>query len=156
MSPGASGATWQEADANHLSGYQLNAASEYLHITAGVHGDWDAASDIEIKVVFEILTAGASAGDTVDIAARCYYKGTGDTATKTQTPETAVTVNDDAQYTQYVATITIDHDLADNVVDVGDKMSIRINLETDTSEVDNILVSHVNFRYKTAQVGPEV
>jgi len=156
VSVGASGATWTDADADHLSGYQINANDEYLYATFCVHGDWDATSDLEIKVTFEIMVAGTLEGDTVDIKALCRYKGHGETATKTQSPETAVVVDDDAQYTMYVATIIVDHDLVDNVVDLGDKFSVRLNLETDTSEVDDILISHINFRYKTKQVLPEV
>ena len=37
----------------------------------------------------------------------------------------------------------------------GDR-PIRLNLETDSSEVDNILISYVNFRYKTAQARIEI
>jgi len=157
VSPGGSGASWLAADANHLEGYQLDAANEYLYLTACLHSDWDAASDPEIKVTFEIMGAGTGADDKERIIAQCYYKGhDGAVGTKTQSPYGDVTINDDAQYTLYTATITIDHDLAANVVNVGDKMSIRINLDTANSDVDDILISHINFRYRTAKMLPEV
>jgi len=43
----------------------------------------------------------------------------------------------------------IDWDAVDNIVEVGDKMSFILNLETDTSECDDIIINTIMFRYKT-------
>ena len=153
INPGASGATWTPATANNLSGWQLNAAGELLYFGSDVHADWDGASDITVEISFALLSAG-SAGDTVDLRLQCFYAGTGDTATKTQTIEVPTTT-DGTQYKIYKATFTIDYDAVSNVVDARDKFSFILNLETDTSEIDNILVTNGSYYYNTKHVGIE-
>jgi len=109
-------------------------------------------------VVFEVNvdnTAGADT-DTVDLALLTYYKGDGETSNKTQTVEVATTVGQSARYKQFTATFTIDWDLTDNVVQVGDIFAFRLNLETDTSEVDNVIINFVRFYYQTKMPQPEI
>ncbi len=158
LSPGASGAQWTAPDANTLGGYQLDAATEYLYVDGDVCSDYDGESDLEVKVSFEVNVdnSGGNVGDTVDLKLVCYYKGSGDAANKTQTLEEAVVVGQSPQYKQFVATFTIDWDAADNVVEAGDKLNMVLNLETDTSEVDNIIINHIHLRYKKKKVGCEV
>ena len=95
-------------------------------------------------------------GDTVDIQTVVYYKGEGETVCKTQTLEESTTIGQSPRYKQYCVTFTIDYDAVDNVLEEDDLISILVNLETDTSEVDNIILNHILFRYKTNQVNPEV
>lgn len=151
--PGASGATWTSAGANNLAGWQLNAVGETLHFQTDVYSDWDAVSDLEVKVKFQLLDSG-SVLDTVDLKLVCYYMGTGDTSTKTQTVEVA-TITDGTQYKLYSASFVIDYDAASNVADAGDLFSFLLNLETDTSEIDNILIVAVSFNYNTTHLGIE-
>jgi len=42
-----------------------------------------------------------------------------------------------------------------NVVEAGDKFGFILNLETDTSEVDDIVVVNASFYYQTAHLGIE-
>jgi hypothetical protein len=84
-----------------------------------------------------------------------YYKGVGDTATKTQAIEVATVVGQSPQYKQFTASFTIDYDAASNVIEVGDVISCVLNLETDTSEVDDIVVTSMEFYYNTTHVGIE-
>jgi hypothetical protein len=151
--PGASGATWTAMSANNLCGWQLNSSTETLEFEADIHSDWDAASDLTMEVFFQLLDAGNN-GDTVDLRLVCRYMGAGDTATKTQTVEVA-TPTDGTQYKLYKAEFTINYDETSNVVDVGDKICFQLNLETDTSEIDNILITNASFYYNTAHVGIE-
>lgn len=151
--PGASGATWTNPDANTTGGWQLNAVGETLIAGTDIHADWDAASDIIVDISFA-LNASGNPNDTVDLKLVAYYNGIGDTATKTQTVEVATTT-DGTQYKVYKATFTIDHDKVDNVVDVGDTLTFALNLETDTSEIDNIIVLHGSFYYNTTHLGIE-
>ena len=157
FSPGTSGATWTSADANGTGGWQLNTAGETLEGDVDVHTDWDAASDLEIELYFQINTA-ANANDTVDLKVVLYYMSPGDSATKTQTVEVATNVGGvggAAQYTMYKTEFVINYDEVDNVVDAGDIIGFQINLETDTSEVDDIIMNHATFHYSTTHVGIE-
>jgi len=151
--PGARGATWTAATANNLCGWQLNVDTEALEFQTDVHADWDAVSNLELEVKFQLLDAG-SADDTVDIKVICYYMGVGDVATKTQTVEVA-TITDGTQYKMYKVVFPIDYDAASNVVDAGDSMCFVMNLETDTSEIDNILIVDASYNYNTTHIGIE-
>lgn len=153
--PGAAGATWTSGSANTVCGWQLNASGETLHLAYDIHADWDGASDPILELKFALLTAGSSVGDTVDIQAIFYYEGIGDTSTKTQTVEVATTVDDSAQYTTFEASIPLNWDEGGNIIEVGDDITIIFNLETDTSEVDNILIYGASFSYQTTHIGTE-
>jgi len=157
FNPGASGATWTAPDANTVGGWQLNAAGETLQFAADIHADWDAASDIDVEIYFAKNTAGGSTDDTVDLKLICYYNGVGEVATKTQTVEVATTVDDDAQYTVYKVEFNVNFDEVDNVVQVGDLISFVMNLETDTSECDDIIILQggASIYYHTTHIGME-
>jgi len=155
--PGGSGATWIPATATVLQGWQLNADAETLTFEGDVHGDWDEATDIEIKLIFESNvnnTAGADA-DTTDFQIVCYYKGDGEATNKTQTITHACTVGKVADHEQVNCTAVINFDEAGNVVEIGDKFSFILNLVTGTSEVADITLNHIHLRYLTKQVGVE-
>ncbi len=156
--PGASGATWIPADANTTGGWRLDASTEKLRGQAEILGDWDGASDLTLKVNFmvNVNNSGGNAGDTVDLACVVRYKGVGDTAVKSQTLEVATTVGASPQYKQFECTFTIDYDATSNVVDAHDIMSFNLNLETDTSEVDDIVITGMEFYYKTTHIGLEL
>jgi len=151
--PGASGAAWTDPDGNTTGGWQLNAEGETLIAGTDIHADWDGASNIMVDISFALNAAG-NPNDTVDIKAVAYYNGVGDTATKTQTVEVS-TVTDGTQFKVYKAVLTIDYDAVDNVIDVGDKVVLVFNLETDTSEIDDIVITHGSFYYNTTHVGIE-
>jgi hypothetical protein len=98
---------------------------------------------------------GGSDTDTVDLSMTVYYKGAGETVTKSQTIEVPVTVGKSAQYKQFKTTFTIDWDYASNVVEVGDIIAFVFHLETDTSEVDDIVITNMEFYYPTTHLGIE-
>jgi len=156
ITPGATGAQLTAPDANTLGGYQLDADTEKLYFNAHIFDNWDASSDLELVVVFEVNVdnTGGSDTDTVDLKVVSYYKGDGETSNKTQTTEIATTVGKSPQYKQFTATLTIDWDATDNVVEVGDTITFVLNLETDTSEVDNIIVNSAIFRYRSIAINP--
>jgi hypothetical protein len=153
FAPGASGATWTPASANNTAGWQMNASTELLEATLDIHADWDAASDMTCDIYFALLSSGVD-NDTVDIKMTAYYIGAGETAPKTQTVEVE-TVTTGTQYKVYKAVFTINYDLENHVVQAGDILSLTFNLETDTSEIDNILFMHGAFYYNTKHVGIE-
>jgi len=156
--PGGSGATWIPATATVLQGWQLNADAETLTFEGDVHDDWDEATDIEIKLIFESNvnnTAGDDA-DTTDFNVVCYYKGQGEKTNKTQTVTHPCVVGKIDDHEQFNCTALINYDEASNVVEAGDKFSFILNLVTGTSEVADITLNHVHVRYKTNQLGAEV
>jgi len=55
----------------------------------------------------------------------------------------------------FEAKFTINYDLANNVVQVGDVFGMILNLETDTSEVDDIIINYAEFKYETTKPSPE-
>jgi hypothetical protein len=78
----------------------------------------------------------------------------GDSVVKTQTLADVVTVTTGTQYKMYKATFTVPWDAVADI-EVGDRLSFVLNLETDTSEIDNILVMNGSIVYNTAHVGIE-
>lgn len=157
--PGASGATFVPPDANTIGGWQLDAAGEKLYMEADVHADWDGASDLMVEVYFEcnVDNTGGGDTDTVDLKLVAYYKGVGEVATKTQTVEVATVIGKSAQYKMFSVDFTLDWDKADHVIQAGDKLHMILNLETDTSEVDDIVIcaGGESFYYNTNHVGIE-
>ncbi len=153
LNPGASGATRTAPDSNTLGGWQLNAAGETLYFEAHMEAEWDAVSDLIINAWWEVNVdnTGGAGGDTVDLQLVVRYKGAGDTAIKTQTIEVATTVGASARYKQFKTTFTVDYDAASNVIDSLDVLSFALNLETDTSEVDDIILNLVELRYATTK-----
>ena len=55
----------------------------------------------------------------------------------------------------YTVEFPIDWDYAGNVVEAGDKFCFKLNLETDTSEIDNVLIAGGSISYQTTHVGIE-
>lgn len=158
VSAGGSGASLTVPTANTIGGYKLDAAGEYLYFDARTCSNWDAASDLIVKITFEVNVdnSGGNAGDTVDLSLLSYFKGDGDTSCKSQTIETANTIGTSAQYKQFTSNHTIDYDDPNNTVDTNDVFAFRINLETDTSEVDDIVINFIIFTYQTKQVHVEI
>lgn len=126
-----------------------------LHGAADIHDDWD-GEDLFAEVHFIINVAGGAPADVVTLHLNVYYKGEGDVATKTQEVILPVTVDADAQWTQFDAHFTIVHDEAGNVVDIGDIMSFVLNLDTGTSDVATITVEAMEFYYHTTHLGIEL
>ena len=158
FSPGASGATWVDPSASTLGGYRLDVNTEYLFYHSHIEPDWDGLTDPKMELYFEVNVnnTGGADTDTVDLSLLTYYKAEGDTADRTQTVEVATIVGKSAQYKLWKAELELDWDLASHVILAGDVIGMRLNLETDTSEVDNIIVVFAEFKYKTWKPAPEV
>ena len=75
---------------------------------------------------------------------------------KFQTLAVATTVGKSARYKQFKMTFTVDFDAGGNVIDVLDTIAFALNLETDTSEVDDIIINIVELRYKMNRPALEV
>jgi uncharacterized protein YuzE len=153
LNSGASGATFVAPNANNLGGWRVTNATHVLYADTDVHADWDGVSDLTVEIKFAVGASG-SAGDTIDLRLQCFYNGNGDTASKSQTIEVATTT-DGTIHKVYTAVFTIDYDAVSNIIDVGDNIAFILNLETDTSEIDNAIIQAMTFYYNTTHVGVE-
>lgn len=150
ISPGGSGATEVLPDGNTVGGHRLDAATEYLYFNGGACNNWDSISDLVVKVRYEVNIDNSAGGvnDTVELDLLCYYKGNGETTNKTQTVNSRVEVGQSAQYKMFTAEFTINYDLVSHVVQRGDVLAFKLNLDTVNSDVDNIIVNFARFKYK--------
>ena len=155
--PGASGATWVDANANTTGGWRVTSSAHVLRGGANIHADWDGASDahLYVKFISNVDNTGGADTDTVDIKATFYYKGKDDVATRGQVVEVSTVVGKTPQYKGYEADFVIDWDYASNVLKVGDHITVYVNLETDTSEVDDIIIVSMIGLYPTSHIGTE-
>ncbi len=160
FSKGASGATQVSPDANTLGGWVLDRddTNEIIFAISHIENDWDEATDPTTELWFEVNadnTAGADT-DTVDLKLVYRYKGEEEASFKTQTIEVATVVGKSARYKQFKVEFPLNWDLGSNVLETKDIISLGVSLETDTSEVDNIIVNFAEFKYKTNKPAPEV
>lgn len=149
VAPGASGATWVEAGANNIGGWQLNADGELLQSGSDIHDDWDGESAINLEFTFavNIDNTGGTAADTMDMVVTAYYISPGETATRSQAINVSVTVGACAQYTVFSEEIEIDPFYAGNPVRKGDQMWFVAHLDTGASDVDDIIVNSASLYY---------
>ena len=157
LDPGASGASWTEADANGVGGWQLNDVGETLQSKVDIHADWDGASDPNLEVKIQINT-GSAEDDTVDLKLVAYYMSPGDSSTKTQTVEVSTNVGVGGakdQYTMFHVDMPLNWDATDNNLEAGDCIAFQLNLETGTSDIDDITVSAISYSYNTTHLGIE-
>lgn len=149
FAPGASAATWVAPSlVGTVGGFQLNAIDEYLYFNGGICNNWY-GGDLEVKVTWELNAASVAADDTVEIDLLCYYKSHPEDTVKYQALSCQALVGNESRYTMHVSTFTIDWDLANNVVQAGDKFSFRLNLDTGNSDIDDVIINRGNFRYLT-------
>lgn len=155
---GASAATFVAPDANTLGGWRIDGATEYLYFWSHIEDDWDGISDIAVHVMYEVNvnnTGGADA-DTVDLQLVCHMKEETETSMKTQTLEVAKVVGKSTRYNIFETEFYIDYNDGSNPVHPGDIIGFILNIETDTSEVDDIVIILVEVKYKTRHPAPLV
>ena len=154
--PGNAGAVWVSSNINHIGGWQLTAAGDTLEFGTDVHADWDGTSDLKVKVRCCLGAAALTPGvDTFDLKLVTFYNGVGETTCKSQTVEVATVTVLGTQYEVYNVVFTIPWDTVEHIVEVGDHFGFILNLETDTSEVDDIIILAGSFHYNTTHVGIE-
>ncbi len=140
-----------DPDANSVGGYQLNDVAEELSFQTHMDTEWDANSDITIELFFEVNVdnTGGNVADTVDFVVDCFMKGDGEVATRNQTLTSPVTVGQSPQFRQFKAEFTLDFDDGTDPVNPDDTLGIIVNLDTAASEVDDIILNYVEFKYQT-------
>ncbi len=153
-SPGNSGAT--ATVLNAVFTYLLNATNEYVYYCVDMHDDWDAVSNVEIKVTGYLANA-EDANDLVRMEVRCDYGTNGDVADsyKTQTLTQDYNIGSgNAQYTSHTLIFNLVWDEGGNVLEIGDGLNIRVRLDDVTTApvVTGFNLKHVHITYNTDRV----
>ena len=149
VSPGASGATLVVLNTSSLV-WLLNATDEFLYFDSDVHDNWDAASDIVIRVV--VAMAGAQAEDaTIDAELIVEYYADHDDASigfKTQTRTVAHDiVTDNTAGLVHELVFVLDYDLGGNVIEREDHLKFRFRLSS-VASVEAVFFVCAHVRYK--------
>jgi hypothetical protein len=155
--PGASGPTFVPADANQLSGWRLDAATEILYFNSDFHSDWDQISDpvVEITFTVNIDNTLGNAADEVDFQLVATYAGEGEAIVKSQSISESTIVGACAQYTIFHEHFNINYNEVDNVLQAMDVISLRLRIEA-TSDVADIVVNDAAIFYSKYKIGTEL
>jgi len=151
-SPGTSGATVIPSNVSSLGGYRLDNIGEYLYFTIYIEDDWDGTTDGSVEIWFEVNVdnSGGLVTDTVEIGVECYHKIVGELGNTVISLEGSTIVGQSVQHELFKQTVLIGSIRANEVI------SFRLNLNTVFSEVDNIIVNYVEFKYQTPYPALEV
>ncbi len=142
-SPGGSGATLIPTNASTLGGYQLNGINEYIYFTTHVDENWDGVSDAIMEIYFEVNNdnSGGLVTDSVAISIECYHKVLGERVNTIRSHGESTVVGQAEQYDLFQMDIVMG-DLRP-----GEVIAYRINLNTILSEVDDIIINYIEFKY---------
>ncbi len=144
-SPGLSGAVLQVLDTSSI-GWKLSTVNDYIYQTARIPTGFDNAADESLVVLVNVSLDGAeTANDLIQMEIVVSYFGIHESvlAPKGQT----LTRDHDIESANFAGAdhglvFVIDHNLTDNVVDPGDKITIRYRLDSVGGGTD---VAAVNF-----------
>lgn len=156
-SPGGSGATLSVIGTSTLA-YLLDATTEYIYFGADIHDDWDAASDIIVQVS-TCLENAETANDIINAELVAEYFGDRDVVTSAKTQTRTVNHDigsDNGQHAAHILTFVLDHNLADNAVEIGDTLMLRFRLDSVAGGTDvagiYVHAAHILYRTTYAQV----
>lgn len=145
LSPGSSGATLIAPNASSLGGYRFDAINEYLLYGSHVEHDWDGITDGIFQIYFEVNednTAGLPT-DTVKFQLETWHKLEGERICTVYSLNGNTVVGQADQHDLFEQEIVIG-----NLRD-GETISFRLNLNTITGEITNVIVNYVEFKYRT-------
>lgn len=133
ISPGASGATLNVGGPGSATLYYLlDATTEYLYVNSDIHNDWDASSDIIIEARVA-LNADETANDIIQAEVISEYVGEHEDMDISKTQTRSIDHNittDNLAGAVHEMIFLIDYDLASNVVEVNDILSLRFRLDS--------------------------
>jgi len=157
LSPGTSGATLTEANAQSLGGYMLDANNEYLYYAAHIEDDWDGLSDILVEIYFETNedNAGGNVADTVDIDIYCYNKtpDDGDYIPNINQFNGSTTIGTVERYMLFTQDILIDAPTCN--ISPMEIIIVRLNFDTVESEINSIIVNYLEIKYQSTSPAME-
>jgi hypothetical protein len=144
-SPGLSGAVLNVLDSSTI-GWRLDATNEYVYQTARVPAEFDGSADQAAVILVNVtLDAAETSGDEIRLEALLSYFGDHESATtpKTQTLQVAHNIGPFAlQGDDHQIVMIPDHQLAGNVIEPGDKLTVRYRLYSVST---GAVVTGVNF-----------
>jgi len=160
VSPGASGATLTVGGGtnNATLYWLLNAVNEYLYFGTDIEEDWDAGSDLSVKVVVA-LDGAETANDLIHATLDVEYVGEHENMDSPKEQSISIDHNIgafNAAGDVHELNFLIDHDLASNVVQDDDIIKFRFYLDdvTTTTPVAAVrfLYAHVRYRANSAHM----
>ena len=154
VDPGSSGATWTAPDSNTLGGYNLDGDNEFLYFNAKICSDWDATSDVIVRVFWEVNDASATGDASFDLSV--YMKGDDESSVKTQALTDVVDATGDTRYTQHYSDFVIDYDDGSNPVDSGDLITCKLNYDATNADLSDVIYNYAIILYQTKKVKIEI
>lgn len=153
-----SGATLIPPDFNTSGGYQLDELTEYIYFSSGIYNDWDEISDPKLFITWEcnIDNSGGNITDKVDLKLNCSIKGLSDIDVGFQSLNSSTIIGQSPRYKQFESIFTLDYDSISSPIEMNDLLTFRLNLKTNTSDIDNIIVNFISFRYQARKVNIEI
>jgi hypothetical protein len=145
LSPGASGATFIAPNASSLGGYQLNAINELLYFGSHIDHDWDGMSDGKFEIFFEVNddNTGGLVTDTVKFQLEVWHKQKGEMVNTVYSLSGNTVVGQSSQHELFRQEIVIA-----NIREL-EVLAFRLNLNTIQSQVTDVIVNYIEFKYPT-------
>jgi hypothetical protein len=145
LNTGGSGATLIEPNASSLGGYRLDAINETLYFTSHVEEDWDGVDDGNFEIAFEVNVdnTGGLVTDTVKFQLEVWHKLPTELTNTVFSLEGNTVVGQSDQHELFEQEIIVGN------LRAGEVISFRLNLNTIMSQVDNVIVNYVEFKYPT-------
>ena len=151
--PGASGATWHDADTNELGGWLLDTPTERVADHVDLHSDWDGISNPVFDILFTIQSDNTSGtdSDTIDFEVEVFYTQPG-MSLRYQTINVSKVVGKAALYDTFKLDIEIDRDSPGAALEHGDSMNVRLSI-LGTGTLTEAIINSLSFYYSTTHIG---
>ena len=160
-SPGMSGATLQVLDTTTI-GWLLDTTNEYVYHTGCIpYGFDDTVGIVTLAVFVNVSLDGAeSVGDTINMEmASSYFEEHGNVLTpKTQTRTVSHNIGSDNEAgDDHTILFVLNHRLADNFIDPGDRITIRYRLYSVAGGTDVAAVNFISSQIyaRTCRMAPQ-
>ena len=152
LNPGASGAAQIAPNASSLGGYRLDNITEYILFDTHVESDWDAVGNGIVEIDFEVNVdnTGGLVTDTVKFQLECWHKIPGELVNTVYSLEGNTVVGQSDQHELFKQTIAIAN------MREGEIIAFRLNLNTITGDVANVIVNYIEFKYPVYYPSMEV
>lgn len=139
-------------NASSIGGYRLDAINEWLSCLAYIDDDWDGSSNGTLQIWFEVNVdnSGGADADVVRIQVEVWDKIEGELTTTVQSLEGSTTVGKATQHKLFIQEINVPNLRANALI------AFRFNLNTILSDVTNIIVNEITFKYETQYPAVEV